>query len=103
MKARQRPVTKSPGKRIELGKYIVADPQICHGAATFKGTRIMVWQVMDALGRGEPWDEIVEAWRGRVSKEAIAETIRLAREAFLDSRGRLCRPAPAAWLHESAR
>ena len=49
----------------------------------------MVWQVLDALARGETWDEIVEAWDGRVSKEAIAETIQLAREALLDERGRL--------------
>ena len=67
--------------RIELGEYIVADPLICHGKPTFKGTRIMVWQVLEALARGESWDEIVHAWDGRVAKEAIAETIRLAREA----------------------
>ncbi|HIE29634.1 TPA: DUF433 domain-containing protein [Candidatus Poribacteria bacterium] len=29
-------------QRIEFGKYIVADPNICHGALTFKGTRIFV-------------------------------------------------------------
>lgn len=80
-------------KRIELGEYIVADPLICHGKPTFKGTRIMVWQVLDALGRGESWDNIVKAWGGRVTKQAIAETIRLARQALLDEHGRLLRPA----------
>jgi uncharacterized protein (DUF433 family) len=25
-----------------LGRYIVTDPQICHGQPTFRGTRIMV-------------------------------------------------------------
>lgn len=29
-------------ERIEDGEYIVADPRICHGALTFKGTRIFV-------------------------------------------------------------
>lgn len=81
--------TTARSKRMELGEHIVADPDICHGKPTFKGTRIMVWQVLDALGRGESWDEITEAWGGRVSKEAIAETIRLARSALLDSDGRL--------------
>ena len=80
-------------KRIELGEHIVADPLICHGKPTFKGTRIMVWQVLDALARGETWDEIVAAWDGRVSREAIAETIRLARAALLDRNGRLVRAA----------
>ena len=28
----------------EFGKHIVADPRICHGQWTFRGTRIMVWQ-----------------------------------------------------------
>ena len=76
-------------KRLDLGEYIVADPAICHGKPTFKGTRIMVWQVLDALARGESLDEIVKAWAGRVSKEAVAETVRLARAALLDDQGNL--------------
>jgi uncharacterized protein (DUF433 family) len=76
-----------------LGEHIVADPLICHGKPTFKGTRIIVWQVLDALERGESWDAIVKAWAGRVTREAIAETIRLARAALLDGHGRLTRPA----------
>jgi uncharacterized protein (DUF433 family) len=28
-------------ERTELGRHIVADPLICHGQPTFKGTRIM--------------------------------------------------------------
>jgi len=81
---------RSSKGRLELGRYIVADPEICHGKPTFKGTRIMVWQVLDALGRGESVEEIVQAWEGKVTKGAIAETIRLAREALLDDEGRLC-------------
>lgn len=84
---------RSSVRRVELGEYIVADPQICHGKPTFKGTRIMVWQVLDALARGESADEIVSAWDGKVSKGAIAETVRLAREALLDEQGQLYRNA----------
>ena len=32
-----------------LGRYIVADPYICHGKPTFRGTRILV--AAGALGR----------------------------------------------------
>ena len=26
-----------------MGRYIVADPRICHGKPTFRGTRVFVW------------------------------------------------------------
>lgn len=70
--------------RKELGKYIVADPKICHGTPTFKGTRIMVWQVIEMVGDGMPWEQIVAAWDGRVPFDAIAEAVQLAGKAFAD-------------------
>jgi uncharacterized protein (DUF433 family) len=39
-------------KRKELGQYIVADPEICHGQLTFKSTRIMVKSVLGMLAKG---------------------------------------------------
>jgi uncharacterized protein (DUF433 family) len=69
----------------EFGKYIVADPRICHGQWTFRGTRIMVWIVLDQVAREMPWEAIVGEWRGRVPKEAIAEAVQLAREALVAS------------------
>jgi uncharacterized protein (DUF433 family) len=81
--------TNGKAERIDLGKFIVADPKICHGKPTYKGTRIMVWQVLAMLERGESWDDIRQAWDGRVSSEDIAETIHLARNSFLDAQGRL--------------
>jgi uncharacterized protein (DUF433 family) len=64
--------------RIELGRHIVADPEICGGQPTFKGTRIMVWIVLEQLDRGMTWDDIVGEWRGRVPKAAISEAIAIA-------------------------
>ena len=32
-----------------LGRYIVANPRICHGKPTFRGTRVIVWQVLEML------------------------------------------------------
>src|SRR6185369_9678456 len=43
---------------VELGQHIVADPKICHGQPTFKGTRVMVWQVLELVADGEDWDKI---------------------------------------------
>jgi uncharacterized protein (DUF433 family) len=69
----------------------VADPRICHGKLTYKGTRIMVWQILEALSEGETVGDVVTAWGGRVSKPAILETIRLAKGTLLDEHGRLNR------------
>ena len=67
-----------------LGRYIITDPQICHGQPTFRGTRIMVAQVLEQVASGMAWEAIVEEWRGSVSTEAIAEAVRLAMQAFID-------------------
>ncbi|MEK7675729.1 MAG: DUF433 domain-containing protein [Verrucomicrobiota bacterium] len=76
---------KNGRKRIELGRYIVADPEICHGKPTFKGTRIMVWQVLDDVAEGRSWDFICnKRWGGRIPLAAVAEAVRLAREAWLE-------------------
>lgn len=69
-------------KRKILGKYIVADPTICHGKPTFAGTRIMVWQVFEQLADGMSFRDIIKSWRGSVPKEAVIEALNLASRAF---------------------
>ncbi len=49
-------------KPAVINKYIVADPKIAGGKLTFKGTRVMVWQVLDALANGESTESILDAW-----------------------------------------
>ena len=73
----------SENGRQLLGRYIVADPAICHGKPTFRGTRIMVWQVLDMLAEGLAWETIIEECHNNITKGAIAEAIRLSGEAFL--------------------
>jgi uncharacterized protein (DUF433 family) len=71
-------------KMVEsLGRYVVVDPSICHGQPTFRGTRILVADVLDQVADGMAWETISEEWRGAVPQEAIAEAVRLAREALL--------------------
>lgn len=67
-----------------IRRYIVTDPQICHGKPVFRGTRIMVSQVLEQLASGMAWEAIMEEWRGSVTKEAIAEAVRLAGQALLE-------------------
>jgi uncharacterized protein (DUF433 family) len=35
-----------------IGRYIVADPAVCHGQPTFRGTRILVANVLEQLSAG---------------------------------------------------
>ena len=69
-------------KRIELGKHIVADPEICHGQPTFKGTRIMVKSVLDLVAKGWEWERISKEYYRKVEPEAISEAIELAGHAL---------------------
>jgi|WetSurMetagenome_2_1015567.scaffolds.fasta_scaffold681419_1 uncharacterized protein (DUF433 family) len=74
---------KTNGQRQLLGRYIIADPAICHGKPTFRGTRIMVWQVLDMVAEGMAWESIVEEFGGNITKEAVAEAIQLASRSFI--------------------
>lgn len=58
--------------------------QICHGKPTFRGTRIMVSQVLEQVSNDMVWEAIIEEWRGSIMKEAIAEAVRLASQAFIE-------------------
>ena len=75
---------EAKGERVVLGRFVVLDPAICHGQPTFVGSRILVADVLEQVAMGLSWDTIVEQWRGRVPREAIAEAINLARSAFAE-------------------
>jgi len=64
-------------KRKQHGRYIVADPKICHGKLTFAGTRVFVKDVLDMVAEGMDWDVIIKEWHGHITREAIAEAIEL--------------------------
>ena len=44
---------------MEIQDYISVDPRICHGKPCFKGTRIMVYLVLELLEAGVPVEEII--------------------------------------------
>ncbi len=65
--------------RIEINEYIVADSEICHGKPTFKGTRVMVWQVLEMLEGGLSIKEIIKDFPSLTPK-AIKAALRYAAE-----------------------
>ena len=73
---------KSTARQL-LGRYLVADPEICHGKLTFRGTRIFVADVLEQVASGMAWEAIIEEWDGGIIEEAIAEAVQLAAQALL--------------------
>ena len=73
--------------QMSIKRLIVSDPHICHGQPTFTGTRILVADVLEQVASGLAWESIVEEWRDSISKDAIAEAVRLSSRAFLDHSG----------------
>ena len=79
-----------------IGRYIVTDPNICHGQPIFRGTRIFVSDVLEQVAGGMAWETIIEEWHNSITAEAIAEAVRLANQAFLEHVGEyVLEPMPA--------
>ena len=73
---------KGQRKVRNLGRHIVADPGVCHGRPTFRGTRIMVWQALEMVSEGMDFNAIAETWGDVITPEAVAEATQLASLAF---------------------
>jgi uncharacterized protein (DUF433 family) len=78
-------------KQKRVGRFIVTDPKVCHGKPTFRGTRLLVSDVLELVAAGMDWDDIIQECRGRISRPAIAEAIQFARQAMIEHTGR-CLP-----------
>ena len=83
-----------------IEQYISVDPQICHGKPCFKGTRIMVWQILELLEGDVPVETITsEDYFPQLTPEHVKAALHYAarvleyREldpAFLKLRDALC-------------
>lgn len=62
--------------------YISVDPQICHGQACFKGTRIMVYLVLEMLEAGETPEAIIKNAYRQLTKEHIQAALHYAAEVI---------------------
>ncbi len=68
---------------MNLLERISADPQVCHGKACIKGTRIMVSVILDNLAAGVSPEEILKSYPTLSSEDiqaAIAYAAELAKE-----------------------
>ncbi len=77
---------------ISRFKWIVVDPRICHGKPVFKGTRVLVSDVLEMLAEGMSVNEILEEYP-QLNREMIQEALALAAELL--RRERRVIPLPA--------
>lgn len=71
---------KKAEPRRELGKYIVANPRICHGEPIFKETRKLVRDCIEMAANGLTVDEL--ASRANLPREAIVEALHFAADTL---------------------
>lgn len=71
---------------VDWRKHITTDPNVCHGKACVRGTRIMVSVVLDNLTAGMKPDEILAEYPSltlETIQAAVAYAADLARERVL--------------------
>ncbi len=73
-------------------RWIITDPKICHGKPVFKGTRVLVSDVLEMLAEGMSIDEVLEEYP-QLSKEMILEAIALTAELLRRERRVIQLPA----------
>lgn len=63
--------------KVKINNYIVADSEICHGKPVFKGTRIMISDIIELVAAGEKIEKILQSYPS-LKKEMIAEALQYA-------------------------
>ena len=66
-------------KAMNWREHVTADPNICHGQACVRGTRVLVSVVLDNLAAGVPEREILKSYP-RLTPEAIQACLAYAAE-----------------------
>jgi len=68
---------------LEWQERISINPQVCHGKACIRGTRVMIFVILDNLAAGVPREELLESYPSLQELDiqaALAYAAELARE-----------------------
>lgn len=71
---------------MDWKERISIDPNVCHGKPCIKGTRIMVWIIVDCLANGDSVDEVLAAYPSLTRDDvqaALAYAAEMTRERVL--------------------
>ena len=66
---------------------ISIDPNVCHGKPCIKGTRIMVWIIVDYLANGDSVDDVLAAYPSLAREDvqaALAYAAEMTKERYVD-------------------
>ncbi|HEU4390465.1 MAG TPA: DUF433 domain-containing protein [Blastocatellia bacterium] len=69
--------------RIEIGKHLASDSRVCGGRLIFKGTRILVSDVLELSAAGYAAEEIARQYRGILSTNAVKEALTFTRRGII--------------------
>lgn len=69
--------------RIEIGRHLAADTRVCSGRLVFRGTRILVSDVMELNEAGYSPEAISVQYRGIISPAAIREARALIQQGMV--------------------
>lgn len=56
----------------DLLQRISVDPEVCHGQPCVKGTRIMVWLILQYLANGDSVENLLEAYPALAAEDVQA-------------------------------
>jgi len=59
--------------RVEIGRHLATDTRVCGGRLIFKGTRILVSDVLELLRTGLTPEQIRREYQGLITPEAVHE------------------------------
>jgi len=77
------------------GRHIVSNPRICHGKPAFRRSGILVSDILEQVAEGPARESIIEQWRGRITRDAIAEALHLSTQAFPEHANEYARESSA--------
>ncbi len=73
-------------------RWIIIDPNICHGKPVFRGTRVLVADVLEMIASGMSIDDVLKEYP-QLTRDMVLDAIALAAEIL--RRERRVIPLPA--------
>ena len=69
--------------RVEIGQHLTIDTRVCGGRLIFKGTRILVSDVLELLRAGFTVEQISQEYQGLVTPQAVREAVTFSRKGIV--------------------